>query len=123
MLGGAFKSSPKNSKTHSKIIQDPKSTDLGARVDDGEIRVEFGDLRGGLGPDEHVGDEVLLPGQLVHETDFLLGRERGAAEAVEDVGLLEGVEVVDGLRVVLCVEVRLCPSEQRMNEWRGTLSK
>mmetsp|Transcript_92923 Transcript_92923/g.265268 ORF Transcript_92923/g.265268 Transcript_92923/m.265268 type:complete len:489 (-) Transcript_92923:32-1498(-) len=80
---------------------------LRAGVDDREVRVEVGDIRSGLGADEHVGDEVLLPCQLVHEADLLLRGERGAAESVEHVGFVEGVEVVDGLLEELVEHLRL----------------
>eukprot|EP00968_Pinguiococcus_pyrenoidosus_P005034 scaffold327_cov257-Pinguiococcus_pyrenoidosus.AAC.11 len=65
-----------------------------ARVDDGVVGGEVGDLVVGLRADEHVANEVVLPGHLGDEADVLARGRVGAAEAVEDVHLLRVVVVV-----------------------------
>ena len=87
-------------------------------VDDGEVGDEVLDLLLGLGDDEHVLDEVVLPGPLGDETDLLEGGLGGAAVGIEDVDLLAvhvgldvAVELVEDLRADGLVGGDLAPPD------------
>ena len=90
-----------NCNVRVQVVSFPVLIDLRAGIDDREVGLKILELLLGLGADEHVGHKVLRPGHLVNEADLALRLGRGTDEAVEDVALLLGVEVGDGLVVQL----------------------
>mmetsp|Transcript_27000 Transcript_27000/g.47662 ORF Transcript_27000/g.47662 Transcript_27000/m.47662 type:complete len:355 (-) Transcript_27000:609-1673(-) len=88
-----------NSSLGMQVVSFPIFVGLGAGIDDGEVGLKIVQL-GGVGrSDEHIGDEMLLPGIFVNKTDLLARLGGGTNIAVKDVGSVERVEEFDGLLV------------------------
>lgn len=90
-----------NCNVRVQVVSFPVLIDLRAGIDDREVGLKVLELLLGLGADEHVGHKVLRPGHLVNEANLTLRLGRGTDEAVEDIALLLGIEVGDGLVVQL----------------------